>query len=242
MKAKQKTRHRHGLKNVARALPDPDLLARKVELALGQGQVDVACDLLSQIKQTPGALDRTLCAKAYAAQAYARWDRPGRALASLERAIEMAPKDAGLRHLHGNLLRRLGRIKAATAELAEALRLAPDDHRIAFEALLARMASGDRSEELAPLAAGLDPAQARRASALLAAINGELPSAAQLLAGSTDPVDGLVRAVLLLAQGEPERTLPSLEILSAQEDLPHAVRAYANLFQGIALVQTRQLA
>ncbi|MDO8690123.1 MAG: tetratricopeptide repeat protein [Dehalococcoidia bacterium] len=242
MKAKQKARDRHGLKNVARALPGPELLARKVESALGQGQVDVACDLLSQAKHIAGTLDRALGAKAYAAQAYARWDRPGRALASLERAIEMAPEDAALRHLHGNLLRRLGRIKAAIAELAEALRLAPDDRRIAFETLLSRLASGDRGEGLAPLAASLEPASAARASALLAAIHGELPSASRSLAKSTDPVDRLARAVLLLAQGRTENALPSLEMLATQEDLPDAIHAYINLYLGIALVQIRQLA
>lgn len=205
------------------------------------GEVDAACQLLSQARQSPGGwVGRDVYARAYALQTYVRWDKPARAIGSLERAIEAAPWRADLRRLHGALLRRSGANKQAVAELAEARRLAPEDPQIAYEALLTRLAAGQGDGELRDLAAGLQGQAARRASVLLAALEGDLPSAERAVADSQHPLDRLIHAVLLLGRGQVVEALPSLEMAAAQEQLPRAARAYANLYLGIALARRGQ--
>ena len=145
------------------------MLTREVELALALGEIDSACQLLSEARQLPGgSLKGDLAAEAYALQAFARWDKPTRAIASLERAVEAAPARADLRRLHGNLLRRLGMLKPAASELTEAHCLAPEDPRIAFEALVARLAAGQPGDGIERLAALLPGPEANRARAILA--------------------------------------------------------------------------
>ncbi|MBI4317688.1 MAG: tetratricopeptide repeat protein [Chloroflexi bacterium] len=222
---------------------DADTLVRRAESALMRGEADLACDLLSQVRCSPTDLAAAeLRARAYITQLFSRWDKPGRALSSIERAIEAAPDRADLRRLHGNLLWRLGRVRPAAVELAEAQRRAGGDGQIAFEALLARMHSGERGGDIAGLAASLEGTAARRAAALLAAVEGDLAASESALAGSQDPVDSLMRGVILLAQRQAEQGIAALEGVAATEQLPGAIAAYANLYLGIARAQTRQLA
>ena len=238
---KKKAKKQRGRNRAVLKMADVGSLARKVESALARGDVDTACELLSRARPLPEPLSTELCARAFAAQAYARWDRPGRALDSLERAIELAPGRADLRRLRGNLLRRLGRIKPAIAELTEAHRLAPDDRQIAFELFLARLVGGERGENLERLVAALDGPEASRAAALLAARCGDLSSAQAKVASSQDYVDRLEHSLLLVIQGQAARAVPALEVVAAQEQLPLVARAYAHLYLGIAQAHRRQL-
>ena len=227
----------------SRPTVDAGGLAQKVESALARGEVDSACQLLSQARPSPaGLLDRELGARAYTLQAYHRWDKPARAIGSLEQAIGWAPESAELRRLHGDLLRRSGSHKRAVAEMAEASRIAPGDPRIAYETLLTRLAAGDRDGDLPMLASVVADPDSHRATALLAAFDGDLASAERAAATSEHPVDQLIHGVLLLAQGKAAGAIPLLEGVVTEGQLPRIAQAYANLYQGIARLQLRQLA
>lgn len=227
----------------ARPAVDLAALATRIESALARGDVDAACQLLSQARPSQGGpSDRKLGARACALQAYQRWDKPPRAGRSLEQAIEWAPESAELHRLHAALLRRSGSTKRAVAEMAEASRLAPEDPHIAYETLLTRLAGGDRDGDLPGLAARVEGPPAQRAGTLLAAEGGDLASAERLLAASEQPVDRLILGVLLLAKGKAAEALPSLERVVAEERLPRTVQAYASFYLGIARMRLRQLA
>lgn len=212
-------------------------MMRQAESALAHGEVDRACELLSQTRQQPGG---DLYSSAYTIQAYARWDRPKKALASLERAIQAESGRADLHRLRGHLIRRSGDLKVASAELVEAQRLSPGEPRFAFEALLSRLSTGERGAHLREAAASLTAPASNRVSSLLAAFDGDKLTAAQAVAESEQPVDRLIHAVLLLARGETERALPALESLAADARLPRAARGYASFYTGVAYTQLQQ--
>lgn len=245
-KAAKKKRER----NVTiRLATSPDLLTNRVDSALARHDIEGACKLLSQARQMRKGLsdelnagDRDLCARAYAAQAYARWEKPTQAIDSLDRAIELVPTRAEFHRLRGNSLRRLGRTKPAVIELADARRLAPGDQRIGLELLLTRLANGDRGADLADEASTLNGPAADSARALVAAFRGDLPSAVKAVSASQDPVGKLMHAVFLLAQGQAASAIPLLEKVVVLDGLPGAVKANALLYLGIAHVQRRELA
>ena len=224
------------------ATPDGPHLLQQAEVALANGQIDSACQILAQApsaRSTPQGQD--LLIAAFTAQACERWEKPARALISLERALEVAPTDAELRRLHGTLLRRSGRWRAALADLDEAQRLAPGAQSIALEALLAHLAAGERGPGLVALAAGIGPAAAGLVAALLAAAAGDLAEAEQVLARVPQPLAKLMRAVLLLAKGEGHVALPMLRQSAADDSLPGLASAYARFYLGLAYARRREL-
>ncbi|MBI3974064.1 MAG: tetratricopeptide repeat protein [Chloroflexi bacterium] len=253
--AKKKAKQRHGPRHgQARPQPprpggrlpaDPEALARQAEALLARGNVELACELLAPVRSKPdNAALRDVCARAYLLQAFARWDRPARAAASVERALEAAPDRADLRRLHGHLLRRTGRSKPAAAELAEAIRLAPASPHLAYETALVKLAAGEPVVSDGRPAA-LDPASAARVEALTAARVGDLARAEQVIAAfaAQRPLDGLIHGVILLAEHQVARAIRTLERVVAQvpeTDESTAVRGPANLYLGIAHVQRRQ--
>jgi len=240
-KANKASKQHHGRPSQAgNALATAHLLGQ-AQAALDGGAIDTACQVLSQARDASATPQgRQLLVAAYAAQAFARWDKPARALASLERALEVAPDDAELRWLHGSLLRRGGRLRAALPELDQAHRLAPGEARIAFEALLAHLAAGERGQHLAALASGGAPT-ADLSRAFYAATAGDLSAAEQALARTQHPLAKLARAILLLAKGESHAALATLRQSTADASLPGPVRAYAGLYLGIAYLRRREL-
>lgn len=240
-KACKAAKQHHNRPNKGGTALDAERALRQAEAALAQGVTDGACKILAQARDLRSLPEgQRVAVAAYTAQACERWDRPGRALEPLERALEVAPADAELRRLRGTVLRRLGRLRAAVAELEQARRLAPGDGGIAFEALLAHLAAGDRGPELAALAADSGPA-ADLAAALLVAAGGELAQAAQALARAPQPLAKLMRAIVLLAEGETHAALPALRQSAAADSLPGPVAAYANFYLGLALARRREL-
>ena len=226
-----------------RPVEDLAALARGVESALAREEVAAACQMLSQTRPSPGGpLDPGLAARAYTLQARQRWDKPSRAIPSLERALEWQPENPHLHRLHAALLRRSGSSKRAVAPLMEASRLAPEDPRIAYEALLTRLAAGDGGADLRDLATRLDGREAHRAAALIEAMAGNLASAERSAAASDHPMDRLIRAVLLLARGGADAAIPLLEEVATGDLLPRIAVGYACLYLGIARMQLRQLA
>jgi len=126
--------------------------------------------------------------------------------------------------------------------MAHASLLNPGDPRIAYEALLTRLAAGDRSADLSDLASRTDGPEAHRAAALLAALDGNLASAERSSASLGSPVDRLIHGVLLLAQGKAAAALPSMEEAAAEEGLPRTVQSFASFYLGIAHMALHQLA
>ena len=237
----KKAKRRNGLGRASAHKVDANSLARQAKIAVTRGEFDVACQMLSQVRQSPGtSLDNELYLQAYVGKAYSRWSKPGRALEPLQQALRLAPDRADLRRLHGHVLRRLGRLKPALTELKEARRLAPDDRQLAFETALVGLAAGE-TDDLANATASLTGAAERRIAALLAVRDRSLPSAERALGAPTAPVDRLMHAVLLLAQHQPARAIPDLEAVRRLEQLPDTIRAYAEFYLGVAYVQRREL-
>lgn len=221
---------------------DPMRMLRQVETALAGGQIDAACQILAQTHEVrASAHGRELAASAFAAQAFERWDRPARALTSLERALEAAPDDPQLCRLHGTALRRAGRLRSALGELDQAHRLMPDDPGVALEALLLHLAAGDRDQQLVTLAADNGTRTAALASALLSAAQGNVPAAEQTLARIQQPVAKLLRGITALAQGESHLALSVLRESATDESLPGATRAYASFYCGLAYLRRREI-
>ncbi len=244
----KKAKKKHERNSVTKLAETPGSLTRRVESALARQEVDGACQLLSQARQQREAFsrelsasDRDLCARAYAAQAFARWDKPTQALDSLDRAIDLMPESAEIHRFRGNVLRRLGRTKLAVEALVEARRLAPEDQRIGLELLLTRMANGDRGADLVDQSSSLDGPMAGVALSLVAALRGDLSSAEGVASALQDPIGELQHAVFLLAQGQAVRAIPLLEKVAAREQSSGTAKACALFYLGVARVQRREL-
>jgi tetratricopeptide (TPR) repeat protein len=227
---------------------DISAVARQAQAALAAGNVDTACEVLAQVRRALPTIEdpalRDLCRRAYVQQAYARWERPARALESLERALEATPEVPVLHRLRSHLLRRLGRTKPAVAALAEAARLAPEDAVIAYEFGLVQLAGGERDAGAIEPPATLDHPAATRLAALVAAFAGNPARAERAVAGATQPLDRQLSGMLLLAEGQTARAVRELEMVTVESTdapLPAAARALAYLYLGIAHVQRRQL-
>lgn len=121
---------------------------------------------------------------------FVRSDRPGRALAPLDRAIEIEPSNAALHAYRGVALRATGQTPGALLAFERAWQLAPESPDLAIEVARSRQASGDLAGALAAAetAARLAPANVAARRTL-----------ARLLASSNAPEDRL-RAPAALRQ------------------------------------------
>lgn len=235
-------KRQHRRANVATSIRDAGQTLRQAESALAKGDVEVACQMLSQVREAQSTPEgRKLVRAAFTAQTYERWEKPARALGSIERALQVAPAEPALHKLRGTLLRRSGRLRAAVAELDEARRLLPGNPSVALESLLTHLATGDRGAQLGDLAGGVSAQGTGLGAALPAAADGDLATAERELARSPQPAHDLTRAVVLLAKGEGHRALPLLERSVADNSLPNFARSYAGFYLGVALVRRRQL-
>src|SRR3989304_2050140 len=103
------------------------------------------------------------------------------------------------------------------------------------------LATGDRGQQLAALAAGNGTQAAELASGILAAAQGDPSAAEQALVRAQQPIAKLIRAIMLLARGESHLALPLLRQSASDEALPGLSRAYASFYCGIAHVRRRDL-
>ena len=80
------------------------------------------------------------------AQAAVQQGRLADALADAERAVELAPNDAGYRMLLGDLYLKNGRFQSAESAFGDVLTLDPGNERASFNTVLAQIALGRTSE------------------------------------------------------------------------------------------------
>ena len=94
------------------------------------------------------------------ARAALRRGDAARALALAERAVEMAPRDAGYRMLLADLYLRSGRFRSAETSFSDVLALDPGNVRAALSVALAQIAQGRNGDALVQLEAIEDSAPA----------------------------------------------------------------------------------
>ncbi len=152
---------------LAPELREPRAKARREYLDAARGESDWPATLVAlgdfalregRMEDAVASYERALALDPAFAPAYVnladarrleRRDAEGEAL--LRRGLGKIPEDPGLHHALGLLLVRRGEKPAALAELAEAVRLAPDDARFAYVYAVALQSTGREDEALAVL-------------------------------------------------------------------------------------------
>lgn len=219
--------------------PAMDVLYETARLRDQLGNPKGALDLAQQALSRPEDADRLVSLPFYQMQAdlLARLGRPQAALASLEKALLIVPRDAQgknvlpdsmngtLSQVHQtftHLLVESGNLAAALMHAEEALELAPD--QIAFRLQAAQLAfmmlQIERAEQLSryeQLSAGSDP-QAFDLQALAVEIH--------LFAGHEDQARSLLNAGLVLAPDHPRLLAAHARLAAAENDLPEAQRLF----------------